>query len=429
MPYKVSVIIPIYNEEKYLSQCLDSVLNQSLRELEIICVDDGSEDSSLAILHAYCEYEPRIKVCTQSNKGPGTARNRGIESAKGEFVSFLDADDCYCENRALEKLYDAAKKNNASVVAGQLLYDIYASTTLKPMRKLLDFSMNGQFVVFVDYQNPLGYQSFIFSRTLLLENDIKFPSLLRYQDPPFLMKALHAAKDIYMLRLPFYVYRVGHRSVDWSFEKVNDLVLGLTDCLVFSSTHTLEILHVKTVSYFDVDYFDLILDSLADGNLELLGLLLNANDAVKSDMLDCSYSPFRLFHLRILQYINSKSTEYCRERIDSAANIVYYGAGRKGKDMISMTKKFQGRFPDVIWDVDAEAIGTVFGQSVSMPDFPALREDWVLILCVADVSVSCHVRLSCEIHGFLNVLDWSELRQAYLHESMSELLRIGTNKS
>ena len=99
---KVSVIIPVYNSANYLSQCLDSILNQTLKEIEIICVDDGSTDDSLSILNKYSKLDNRIKILKQNNKGGGIARNYGMSIAKGEYLIFLDSDDFFNENLLYE---------------------------------------------------------------------------------------------------------------------------------------------------------------------------------------------------------------------------------------------------------------------------------------------------------------------------------------
>ena len=93
MEPKVSVIIPVYNVEKYLGPCLDSILGQTLNNIEVICVDDGSTDRSLEILREYEKRDARVKVLTQPNTNAGAARNKGIQQARGEYLSFLDSDD------------------------------------------------------------------------------------------------------------------------------------------------------------------------------------------------------------------------------------------------------------------------------------------------------------------------------------------------
>ena len=115
---KVSVIIPVYNVENYLRQCLDSVVNQTLREIEIICVNDSSTDNSLNILNHYAEKDPRIKVVTQPNGGAGAARNRGLSLAAGKYLSFLDSDDFF-EPDMLELAYNKAVCDKADFVVFQ----------------------------------------------------------------------------------------------------------------------------------------------------------------------------------------------------------------------------------------------------------------------------------------------------------------------
>lgn len=112
---KVSVIIPVYNVQDYLPQCLDSICGQTLRDIEIICIDDGSSDGSLGILKQYAEKDSRIRVLTQGNKGAGAARNYGLRTARGEYLSFLDSDDFF-ELDMLEQAYQEIERYQADFV-------------------------------------------------------------------------------------------------------------------------------------------------------------------------------------------------------------------------------------------------------------------------------------------------------------------------
>lgn len=111
---KVSVIIAIYNAEKYLRQCLDSVLTQTLKDIEVICVNDGSTDNSLGILQEYSKKDNRVIIINQKNQGAGMARNNGMHCAKGEFLSFLDADDFF-EDNMLEEAYRSARVADSDI--------------------------------------------------------------------------------------------------------------------------------------------------------------------------------------------------------------------------------------------------------------------------------------------------------------------------
>lgn len=124
----VSIIVPVYNAEKYISKCIDSIVNQSLTNIEIILVNDGSKDSSLKILNKYSEKDKRIKVIDKKNSGPGATRNVGIREATGKYIGFVDSDD-YIESTMYKNLFNVANNNTA-----QLAMCNYKDTTL-PTRK------------------------------------------------------------------------------------------------------------------------------------------------------------------------------------------------------------------------------------------------------------------------------------------------------
>ena len=111
---KISIVVPVYNTAKYLKENLDSITEQTLSDIEIICIDDGSTDDSLKILYDYAKKDSRIKVLRQTNQFAGVARNNGMKKAKGEYIIFLDSDDVF-EKDMLEKMYSAALVNQLDV--------------------------------------------------------------------------------------------------------------------------------------------------------------------------------------------------------------------------------------------------------------------------------------------------------------------------
>lgn len=121
---KVSVIIPVYNVAPYLRRNLDSVLGQTLRDIEVICVDDGSDDGCAKILEEYAQKDPRVRVLSQKNAGAGAARNLGLAHAGGEFLSFLDSDDFF-ESAMLEKMVALAEADNADFVSAAPISSIW----------------------------------------------------------------------------------------------------------------------------------------------------------------------------------------------------------------------------------------------------------------------------------------------------------------
>ena len=118
---KLSIIVPVYNTEKYLNRCMDSILNQTLNDLEIILVDDGSREECARLCDAFGERDPRVKVIHKENAGPGLARNTGLEVATGEYIGFVDSDD-YIELTMYESLYNAAVTHDADLVVSGVCY-------------------------------------------------------------------------------------------------------------------------------------------------------------------------------------------------------------------------------------------------------------------------------------------------------------------
>lgn len=240
---KISIIIPVYNLENYLEGCLDCVCSQSLRDIEIICVDDGSTDNSLNILEEKSKADSRIKVLTQKNMGAGAARNNGIQNACGEFIAFMDADDFYPNEFVLEKMYNAAKENGALICGGSVLF-------LKNNVPIKIISAEGfrycfyenKFVYFKDYQFDYGYWRFIYNRKFLEDNQLIFPLYLRGQDPPFFIKAMLQAEKFYALVEPTYAYRLSQKRFNLTDKKISDQIESFCECIKLCRENGLEYL-------------------------------------------------------------------------------------------------------------------------------------------------------------------------------------------
>ena len=231
---KVSVVIPVFNAAKWLRQCLDSALGQTLRDIEVICVDDGSVDESVEILEGYRARDDRVKVFAQKNSGQGAARNRGLEIAQGEFVSFLDSDDLYPDHDVLADLIVAAERNGVDVCGGsleELLPNGAVRSSFRGLDSDLVFHYSGR-VDFRDYAYDYGYYRFIYRIDFLRRIGISFPDYRRFQDPPFMVRALSAAGSFYAIQRPTYRYRVELRAVDWRGDgmlRAKGLLRGVAD--------------------------------------------------------------------------------------------------------------------------------------------------------------------------------------------------------
>jgi len=200
---KVSVIIPVHNSEVHLAQCLESVCSQTLRELEIICVNDFSTDKSFLILQESAKKDPRIKLINLlQNKGAAFARNIGIENATGEYLGFVDSDD-FIEQNFYEKLYKKAVETNADTVKGNIR--IFCPKTNSITN---DAWIDINEIVKQHKANfCFAFTSAIFRTSLIKENSIKFlEGLIHFEDPFFTINAALFYKKLEVIDDVFYYY-------------------------------------------------------------------------------------------------------------------------------------------------------------------------------------------------------------------------------
>ncbi len=201
---KVSVVMPIYNACKYIRPALDSICAQTLAEIEIICVDDGSTDTSLDMVKIYQKNDSRIRIITETNAGPGLARNNGFKRARGEYVAFLDADDFY-EPSLLEKLYDLSKQDDLDIAICK--YDIYDNKkgVFKPNIENEQSSIYDGFVVTSKNEYPDkilqsttgAAWNKLFKRSFLLEKNLGFlEDAMMFEDVYFTVSALAFAERV-----------------------------------------------------------------------------------------------------------------------------------------------------------------------------------------------------------------------------------------
>ena len=218
---KVSVIIPVYNTNQFLNKCLDSIINQTLEEIEIICVDDGSTDNSLYILKNYANKDKRITILKQNNLHAGVARNAGLAVAKGEYLSFLDSDDFFDLNM-LKEMYEKIKKEQSDIITCQSraldldtgLFDektFSNSIRFDLIPKKTSFSpleiSNNIFQIFEGWAWDK-----LFKKEFILFNNIKFLNIINFNDNQFTYIALCKAKSITTIKKKLVIKRHGHKS-------------------------------------------------------------------------------------------------------------------------------------------------------------------------------------------------------------------------
>lgn len=252
---KISVIIPVYNMEKYIGECLDSVLKQTLTDIEVIAINDGSTDESLKIIQEYQKNDNRIIIIDKKNAGVGAARNDGIKAATGEFLAFMDPDDMYASNEVLLHCYEAAQREGVSVAGGRLVLLYQDGTSREEVEKNIGNIKIGPkgLMKYKDYQYDYGYYCFIYKRSLIVDNQIFFPLHSRFQDPPFFVKAMIAAERFYVLDEPVYLYRQLPGISKLTAKKTIDFLQGIMDNLRISKQNNLAQLHYITAERLNAE--------------------------------------------------------------------------------------------------------------------------------------------------------------------------------
>lgn len=212
---KVSVIIPVYNVEKYLNECLDSVVNQTLKDIEIICVNDGSTDNSLSILQEYAKNDERVKIADKQNGGYGQAMNFGLSNATGDFIGIVEPDD-YIALNMYEDLYNLATENNADIVKSPF-FENFDTPKKKEISKInWNKSHKLPNKIFSLEECPLflffhpSVWSCIYKKTFLEENNIKFIEAkgAGWTDNPFQVETMISAKRIFYTGKAYYYWRI-----------------------------------------------------------------------------------------------------------------------------------------------------------------------------------------------------------------------------
>ncbi|CVK16459.1 Glycosyltransferase involved in cell wall bisynthesis [Apibacter mensalis] len=212
MIYKVSVIVPVYNVEPYLRKCLDSIINQTFKEIEIIIINDGSTDNSQLIIDEYALKYDNIRSVIQSNKGLSEARNTGIKHASGKFLAFVDSDD-WIEREMIQEMYHLAIKHSAEIVVCSLQNIDNQDKILKKLPELhhlpekiilsQDFSIFGEMSCFACNK--------IFKRELF--NNISFPKNMHFEDVATIPRLFFKAKTVAKTNKFFYQYLIREGSI------------------------------------------------------------------------------------------------------------------------------------------------------------------------------------------------------------------------
>ena len=237
---KVSVIVPVYNMEKYLEECLDSIISQTLQDIEIICINDGSTDNSLTILQKYAQKDFRITIIDKQNEGVSAARNKAIQTARGKYIQFLDSDDCIIPNTC-ETLYNQCEQNDLDMLCfgGYNFIDNKDNEQDTPYYSFRYLPKDWNKDVFnytdcIDFINRMAVSACLtfYKKSFIKKHKIMFPPHLRFEDNIFFCKALIRAKRIAINKTKFYQRRLHSEQITQNWDKHFSDYIKITDMLL-----------------------------------------------------------------------------------------------------------------------------------------------------------------------------------------------------
>ncbi len=314
MKIKVSVIVPVYNVEKFIDKCLNSLVKQSLKEIEIIVVNDGSPDNSQKIIDKYVKkYPDKIKSYIKENGGQGSARNYGLKKATGEYIGYVDSDD-FVEKDMYKKLYNKAKENNYDiVVCGN--YNVSEDYQNKNIDAFINnYNTDLENIFF----GKMAVWNKIYKRDILIKNKLEFKEKVWYEDLAFTLKAIMNSNTFAFIDEPLYDYliREGSTMNNSNVKRNLEILEAFNDILSY-------IQHNKKEEYFSKIEF-LAIDHIYISAIVRV-LKAEADDKVKRETINklIDYMNKKFPNYKNNKYINTLSKN--RKIIYKLINIKMYG--------------------------------------------------------------------------------------------------------
>lgn len=419
---KLTIIIPLYNVAKYIGHCIDSIEQQTLQDLEIICVDDGSSDDTCKVVESYMERDKRISIYIQDHAGAGAARNLALNKARGKYIAFLDGDDFYFDNFALETMYNEAIKNGAEVCASYRKN--FINGKIENENFLTEFDCCGQssiWINFQDHQNDWHFHSFIYKRKLLLANNINFPHYLRYQDPPFLLKVMIRVQRFLLVPVFLYCYRQSYRIFHLSELQVYHVLSGIYDNLLLADKYRYDKLSLLLCERIDTIYYEEIISHLSARILQKLCAI----EIIRTNCLPSSHTLRALSNLTAaLQNISYERYLFPFDKIADGQRILLYGASTVGQALYYQFINYGNGQSKIIGFIDSDPNAFAHrGFTIFLPEQLSDVQFDLIILATEKKNVADDMRkrllkrsindnvIFWDEHGYLKTRIYDELRR------------------
>lgn len=394
---KISVIIATYNTADYLEECLDSIFGQTLRELEVILIDDGSTDYTDSIVKKYKQKYDNLVIIQQKNHGAGRARNYGISLSCGEYMIFMDPDDRYpCED-CLERLYISAQTYNVSICGGNILSNDNGVIKNWYLAGTGDTACTKNGVINTDnYSFLYGHTRYLFKADLIKNNQVKYAHYSNYEDQVFTIAALGIAGRFYELDYPVYEYRINYKRRELNLDVIYDTLCGFRDTLKLMIKYNMRLMYEKNYYNFIENHMAQIANYAFCGNEKFDKIICDINSLIKESGWKCE-EEFIITPQQIIRY--RKKTEETKEKLNQlfakSNPILLYGAGRNTNRLISAYK-------DKMKNVIGIAVSDLEGNPSEYEGIPVRSiENYIMYKNRAIVLITPSVRTKKEIIAIL----------------------------
>ncbi len=403
----VSIIIPVYNTDKYLGECLDSVINQTYKNLQVICVDNASTDNSLSILKKYSAMDTRIQIIiNENNEGPAFSRNVGFTKAEGKYTYFLDSDD-YIKQDAIERLCYYAENNNVEAI----YFNSSICGDLETFGRALSLDYEMQDNDKIIYDGPTLFKLMndktVYVHTVwrcfwktdfLVNNDLKFESTLRTSDDvPFFTKAILLGKRTMVINEAFHAYRrrEGAMTTGIGEEKVINLFKGYCILLDFWCSHK-----------FEKDVDDVLRKYLNDKLITIKRIYFRNKNKISKDSFEFGLEQ-HLFEMMIVQEYEKTLNDIDEgivKKIKEYQHIIVYGAHIYAAEVVErLERKGFHIYSLAITHMHEKAEGMNGIPVQEIADLCNIKEDAIVVLGVGKRNRE-DVIATLKKYGFMNYI-------------------------
>ena len=386
----ISVIVPVFNLEEYIGECLESILKQTFQNIEIIVVDDNSSDGSVKVIEQFARKDSRIKmILLDKNHGAGHARNVGMQSARGDYLMFLDGDDFFSTDM-LEKLYSMCEKYSADIaVCNAYMHDhmsgkndLFDETSRFQFDKIgVPFHLKEIAPYAFQFMHEMAWNK-LFRRKLVLNTGVKFQEQHNANDQFFVFANLMSAANIVMLPEPLVYYRTNvqgqlSKSIPKSPKCIYDATLATVQ---FMETHNWRTIYKRGFNTYIINRLIFSMDMLEGSVREAIFNFYHEKGLRQLGMENCKLEDFLIEYQQYLVMRNNAYSEYIYERLRPEINwksqslkraleklkrqnknVVLWGAGIRGKKLLDRLETFGFQLTSVV-DREREKVGCMLNQ-------------------------------------------------------------------